>query len=79
MTDVTIALRGAAADKLRKLVAEDNYADPEAAVADALEALDANRDAALDAWLREVVAERLDDADPAQALTGDQVRSLLRT
>jgi Arc/MetJ-type ribon-helix-helix transcriptional regulator len=42
MSDLTITLTGFAADKLRKLVAEERYASPEDAVADALEALDAS-------------------------------------
>ena len=79
MTDLTITLRGATADKLRKLVAEEQYARPEDAVADALEALDDNRDATLDTWLRETVAARADAAanDSSRLLTPNQVRRQL--
>jgi hypothetical protein len=79
MTDLTITLRGATADKLRKLVAEEQYARPEDAVADALEALDENRDATLDAWLRNTIAARADAAasDASRLLTPDQVRKQL--
>jgi putative addiction module component (TIGR02574 family) len=76
MTDLTITLKGAAADKLRKLVAEEHYARPEDAVADALDALDDSRDAELDSWLRDTIAARIDEhnADPSKALTPEEVR-----
>jgi hypothetical protein len=76
MTDFTLVLKGAAADKLRKLVAEEHYDRPEDAVADALDALDAGRDPALDAWLRQTIAARAEAfaADPSRALTASQRR-----
>jgi hypothetical protein len=79
MTDLTITLRGATADKLRKLVAEEQYARPEDAVADALDALDENRDATLDSWLRNTIAARADAAasDASSLLTPNQVRKQL--
>lgn len=79
MSDVTIVLRGAAAEKLRKLMTEQRYTQPEDAVEDALDALQADADPALDAWLRETIAQRAEafSADPSRALTPDQVRALL--
>jgi Arc/MetJ-type ribon-helix-helix transcriptional regulator len=80
MADLTLVLTGAAADKLRKLVAEERYARAEDAVADALDALDASRDAELDAWLRDTIAARAEAlaADPGRTLTPQQVRDSLR-
>jgi Arc/MetJ-type ribon-helix-helix transcriptional regulator len=80
MADLTLVLTGAAADKLRKLVAEERYARAEDAVADALDALDASRDAELDAWLRDTIAARAEAlaADPGRTLTSQQVRDSLR-
>jgi hypothetical protein len=80
MSELKIVLRGAAAEKLQKLVSEERYARPEDAVEDALEALEASRDPALDAWLRDIVATRADAlaADPARARTPEQVRARLR-
>lgn len=79
MSDLTIVLRGETADKLRKLVAEQKYAHPEDAVADALDALEGSFDADLDTWLRTVIADRIDaiDADPTQTSTPDEVRARL--
>lgn len=79
MSDVKIILSGAAAEKLRKLVAEENYARPEDAVEDALEALEAARDPALDAWLREDILARARafDADRSRAVTPQQLRDRL--
>ncbi len=79
MNDLSLVLKGAAAEKLRKLVAEENYAGPEDAIADALDALDASRDPALDAWLRQTIVARADAlaSDPTRALTPSQVRESL--
>lgn len=79
MTDVKIVLRGAAADKLRKLVTENAYASPEDAVADALATLEASSDPELDTWLRETIVSRARvlEADPGRGLTPDQVRERL--
>jgi len=78
MTDLTITLKGAAAEKLRRLVADGRYAQAEDAVADAIDALDAGAD--LDDWLKQTVAARAEAhaADPARALTPAQVRAALR-
>jgi antitoxin ParD1/3/4 len=80
MSEVKIVLSGATAEKLQRLVSEARYARPEDAVEDALEALEASRDPALDAWLREVVATRADALafDPSRARTPEQVRARLR-
>lgn len=80
MSELKIILRGETADKLRKLVAERNYAQPEDAVADALEAFAYDEDPELDAWLREVVVPRVKafEADPSRSLTPDEVLARLR-
>lgn len=79
MADLALILTGATADKLRKLVAEERYARPEDAVADALDALDANRDPMLDTWLRQTIAARAEAfaGDPTRALTPNQLRESL--
>jgi len=79
MSEVTLTLRGEAASRLERLVKEAAYPSPEAAIADALEALEQSLVPELDAWLRDVVAPRLDAmrADPASSLTPDQVRARL--
>lgn len=79
MSDLTITLTGEAAEKLRKLVAEEHYARAEDAVVDAIEALEASRDPTLDAWLRDTIVASAEAfaADPARALTADQVRAQL--
>ncbi len=79
MTDLTIVLTGAAADRVRKLVAEEHYSGPAEAVADALDALEANRDPELDRWLSDTIVTRAEAfaADPTRSLTPDQVRARL--
>jgi hypothetical protein len=79
MSDLTVTLRGAAADKLRKLMAEEGYAKAEDAVEGALDALDDSRAPEIDAWLRGVISARADAfaADPSRAMTPDQVRKSL--
>lgn len=80
MLELKIVLRGAAAEKLKKLIADEHYAHPEDAVEEALDALAASRDPALDAWLRTAIAGRAAAlaADPARGRTPDQVRERLR-
>jgi hypothetical protein len=53
---------------------------PEDAVADALEALDAERDPDLDRWLHDVVVARAEAfaADPTRGLAPDEARAHLR-
>ncbi|MBL8537740.1 MAG: hypothetical protein JNM59_10095 [Hyphomonadaceae bacterium] len=79
MPDLTITLTGDAAEKLRKLMMDEHYDRAEDAVADALEALVASRDPALDAWLHDVIAARAKAhaADPTRAMTADEVRTQL--
>ena len=76
MSDLTVTLTGAAAAKLRKLMAEEGYSRAEDAVEGALDALDAPE---LDAWLRETIDARAEAfaADPSRAMTADQVRGAL--
>ena len=79
MTEVKLTLKGDAADRLERLIRDAAYASPEAAVADALKALEHNLAPELEAWLRDVVAHRLDAmrADPQSSLTVEQVRERL--
>jgi len=81
MSELKIVLRGETADRVRKLVADGHYAQPEDAVADALDALPIDGDPDLDAWLRETVVPRLKalEADPSRGLTIDELRARLRT
>jgi Arc/MetJ-type ribon-helix-helix transcriptional regulator len=80
MSELKIVLRGETADKLRKLVADGAYAQPEDAVADALEALETSDDPELDSWLRDVVVPRAKalEADPSRGLTPEEVLARLR-
>jgi hypothetical protein len=77
MSELTLTLKGEAAARLERLAAV--YPSAEAAVADALEALEENLSPALDAWLHNVVGPRLDAmrADPASSLSAEQVRKRL--
>ena len=79
MSEVTVTLTGDAAKRLQRLLKDAAYANAEAAVADALEALEENRAPDLEAWIRDVVAPRLDAmrARPGDSLTADQVRARL--
>lgn len=79
MSDLKIVLRGEAADKVRKLVADGRYAQPEDAVADALDALPIDDDPEMEAWLRSEIPRRLDalDADPSRGLTIEELEARL--
>lgn len=79
MADVTITLKGEAAERLERLIRDAAYPSPEAAVADALEAFEQAHAPELDHWLTEVAGPRLDAmrADPAASLTADQLRARL--
>jgi hypothetical protein len=79
MAELTLTLKGEAASRLVRLLRDAPYASPEAAVADALEALENNLAPELDAWLRDVVGPRLDAmrATAGSSLTADQVRARL--
>jgi hypothetical protein len=81
MTDLTIILRGETATKLRKLVADGHYAQPEDAVADALDALPFDSDPEVDAWLRDVIVPRAKTyaADSSRGLTPEEVIARLRS
>jgi Arc/MetJ-type ribon-helix-helix transcriptional regulator len=76
MAEVTLTLQGDAATRLQRLLKDAAYPSAEAAIADALEALEENRASDLDTWLRDVVGPRLDAmrASPGASLTADQVR-----
>lgn len=79
MSEVKLTLKGDAADRLERLMRDAAYPSAEAAVADALEALEQSFAPDVDAWLRDVVGPRLDAmrADPASSLTVDQARKRL--
>ena len=79
MAEMTLTLKGDAAVRLQRLLKDAAYPSAEAAVADALAALEENRAPDLDAWLRDVVRPRLDamQAAPGDSLTADQVRARL--
>ena len=79
MAEMTLTLRGDAATRLQRLLKDAAYPSAEAAVADALEALEENRAPDLDVWLRDVVGPRLDAMRAAQgsSLTAEQVRARL--
>ncbi len=79
MAEMTLTLKGDAAIRLQRLLKDAAYPSAEAAVAEALEALEENRAPDLDKWLREVVGPRLDAmrSAPGASLTSDQVRARL--
>lgn len=79
MSDVTVTLTGVAAEKLRKLMADEGYTRAEDAVEVALDALDASRAPEIDMWLRNTISARAEAfaADPARAMTPEQVREAL--
>lgn len=79
MADLKIVLRGETADKLRKLVDDGHYAQPEDAVADALDALPFDSDPEIDAWLRDVVVARARAyaSDPSRGSTPEEVLARL--
>jgi hypothetical protein len=60
----TITLSGNDAERLDRIVKQQGYATAEAAVSEALAALDDEPWPELDTWLREVAAERLKNPDP---------------
>ena len=76
MPELTLTLKGDSASRLERLLRNAAYPNAEAAVADALEALENNLAPELDNWLRDVVGPRLDAmrASPGASLTADQVR-----
>ncbi|MBL8881052.1 MAG: hypothetical protein JNG88_18200, partial [Phycisphaerales bacterium] len=59
MPELTLTLKGDAASRLERLLRNAAYPNAEAAVADALEALENNLAPELDNWLRDVVGPRL--------------------
>jgi len=78
MSELTLTVKGAVAEKIRRMVADGRYQRAEDAVADAIDALDAG--AELDTWLRQTIVARAEanTADPSRALTPDEVRAALR-
>jgi hypothetical protein len=77
MSEAKVTLSGEAADRLLRLVAEQNYARPEDAMADALDALEANTAPSIDKWLKTTISARAEAlaADPSRAMTADEVRA----
>lgn len=77
MSDAKVTLSGETADRLLRLVAEQNYARPEDAMADALDALEANTAPSIDEWLKTTISARAEAlaSDPSRAMTADEVRA----
>lgn len=80
MSELKIVLRGETADKVRKLIADGRYAQPEDAIADALDALPIDGDPEIETWLRDVVVPRAKafEADPSRGMTPEEVLARLR-
>jgi hypothetical protein len=76
---LTLTLSDDDASRLSRIMRSGGYESVEAAVADALSALEDARDPAADAWLREVVAARFDAcrSDPSQGVPLDEARRRL--
>ncbi len=75
----TVTLTGNDADRLARIVKQGGYATPEAAISEALAALDEEPWPELDSWLRDVVAERLKSPDPNPVPLAEARRRLLGT
>jgi hypothetical protein len=79
MAEVTVTLRGKTAEKLLRMVEEQQYSGVEEAIADALEANEPFDDPELEAWLQGEVAARLkayeDGEDPG--ITTKELRARL--
>ena len=75
----TLTLSGDDAERLARIVKSGGYATAEAAVAEALAALEESSSPSLDNWLREVVGERYDAyaADPSRGVPLDEARRRL--
>jgi Putative addiction module component len=75
----TVTLTGSDAERLARIVKQGGYATPEAAISEALAALDEEPSPELDEWLRTVVASRLDDhvADPTRTISLEEARRRL--
>jgi Arc/MetJ-type ribon-helix-helix transcriptional regulator len=73
---LTLILTGADAERLARLMKSGNYTSAEDAVSEALAALEDAAGPVLDAWLQEVVANRVDahDAGPARGIPLDEAR-----
>lgn len=79
MAEVTVTLRGKTAERLLRMVEEQQYSGPEEAIADALEANEPFDDPELEAWLRNEIVQRAKalEADPSRGLTVDEVHKRL--
>jgi Arc/MetJ-type ribon-helix-helix transcriptional regulator len=79
MPTITVTLTGDAAERLERLVRDRVYDTPAQAVEEALAAFDDDAPPDLEGWLKPVVTRRIAalDADPASALTMDDLRAKL--
>jgi Arc/MetJ-type ribon-helix-helix transcriptional regulator len=75
----TLTLTGKDTERLDRLVRDGGYPSREAAVSDALIALEDASSPDLDNWLRTVVAARFDDhvADPSRTMSLEEARRRL--
>jgi Arc/MetJ-type ribon-helix-helix transcriptional regulator len=75
----TLTLSGRDAERLDRIVQSGGYPNREAAVSDALTALEDSSSPELDEWLRTVVAARFDDhvADPSRTISLEEARRRL--
>jgi len=75
----TLTLSGSDAERLDRIVQSGGYPNREAAVSDALTALEDSSSPELDEWLRTVVAARFDDhvADPSRTISLEEARRRL--
>jgi Arc/MetJ-type ribon-helix-helix transcriptional regulator len=64
MTDMTITLTGETADRLSRLVKTGVYQSAEAALADAIAALEDLISPDLEEWMKTIVSQRYDDQKP---------------
>ncbi len=76
---LTLTLTGSDAQRLSRLMDAGRYETPEAAVGDALEALENGQDPALEAWLHGEIARRFDayKGDPSRGVTLEEARRRL--
>jgi hypothetical protein len=65
MSELKVTLTGEAADRLTRLVKTGVYESPEAALADAIAALEDLISPDLEEWMKTIVSQRYDELDAA--------------